>query len=65
MATKPGVVDSSHKILMKEVQELPYWLIAACMVANIALNSLNVFWFGKMIMAVMRLGEKGSERKRH
>lgn len=55
----PGAED----IMMyaKEAGPLPLWLAAIYLASNITLNTLNVFWFGKMITAVRKRFEPGAK----
>ena len=48
----------------------PLWIPAVYLVSNLVLNSLNIFWFGKMIETIRTrfdppLGTKGTARPRH
>lgn len=45
----------------KEAGPLPLWLAAIYLASNITLNTLNVFWFGKMIKAVKKRFEPGAK----
>lgn len=55
----PGTED----IMMyaKEAGPLPIWLAAIYLASNITLNTLNIFWFGKMIKAVQKRFEPGAK----
>lgn len=45
----------------KEAGPLPFWLAGIYLASNITLNTLNVFWFGKMIKAVQKRFEPGAK----
>lgn len=55
----PGTED----IMMyaKEAGPLPVWLAIIYLTSNIVLNTLNIYWFGKMIKAVQKRFEPGAK----
>lgn len=56
----PGTED----IMMyaKEAGPLPIWLAAIYLLSNITLNTLNFYWFAKMIKAVRKRFEPGANK---
>lgn len=56
------------KFTGQETGALPIWLASVYLISNVTLNSLNFYWFGKMIETVMKRfrpeeGEKGKEKQ--
>lgn len=46
----------------KEAGPLPIWLAIIYLISNITLNTLNFFWFAKMIKAVRKRFEPGANK---
>ena len=44
-------------------RELPIWLACTYLASNVVLNSLNFFWFGKMIEALRKRFTPADEKK--
>jgi hypothetical protein len=56
----PNVNNMVH---VTEATTLPAWLAGTYLLANVTLNSLNWFWFVKMIAAVRKRFEPAKEDK--
>lgn len=56
-------LPGSEDVMMyaKEAGPLPIWMAAIYLASNITLNTLNFFWFGKMIKAVRKRFEPGAK----
>ncbi|KAG8631574.1 hypothetical protein KVT40_000714 [Elsinoe batatas] len=66
----PGQLTDEHDMFRFTVgRQLPLWLAASYLGANIVLNSLNVYWMGKMIETIRArfegpFGTKGTSKGR-
>ncbi|OCL06570.1 DUF887-domain-containing protein [Glonium stellatum] len=66
----PGLEAQSEVMRFAGDRVVPMWLALSYLGANIVLNSLNWFWFAKMIETVRKrfdppLGTKGTEKEKH
>ena len=58
--------DDDQKIIMRFAGEyvIPTWLACVYLGSNIVLNTLNFYWFGKMIETIKKRFREGGDKKR-
>jgi hypothetical protein len=72
LATDPGVVAATEKSVDAGVgmmrfagdRTVPIWLACMYLGSNVVLNTLNFYWFGKMIETVKKRFQPPRERRR-
>jgi hypothetical protein len=60
-----NILEDLYAARQQRPQDAPLWLVGMYVVANIFLNSLNLYWFSKMIDSLRRRAEIRQQTHEH